>query len=323
MKQLLIIIILFTSLNNAQSEFIKKDTSYTIRSAFNKTIKEFPFIGLVKPILPDSVNAIRNLSYISYGKRELSLDIFYKQKDIKKKVVVLVHGGGWRTGDKSLTFPLALQLAKKGYISVSVEYRLSPEALFPAAIIDVKNSIKWLKKNSEQYGVDTNRIAVLGCSAGGQLPLLSGFAASEKDFEDFSTYPGYSSRVNAIINVDGLLDFLGEGSEEFDEVPDDKNPRSAHKWLGASQIDNPEVWAKASPINYIDTNSIPILFINSSRPRFHAGRDEAILIFKKLGIYYEVHTFQNSPHGFWLYDPWFNETVIYITNFLNVIFDKK
>lgn len=322
MKKLIIFLVLLTNFTSGQTGLINKDTSYTVNSTYNKLVKQFPFIKPVKPILPDSINAIRNITYIKYDERKLSLDIFYKQTDIKNKAVILVHGGGWRSGDKSLTFPLALQLAKRGYVCVSVEYRLSPEALFPAAIVDVRNSIKWLKKNAEYYCVDTNKIAILGCSAGGQIASLVGFSEDQYDFEDFSTSSGYSSKVSAIINVDGLLDFLGKGSQEFDESPDDKNPRSAHKWLGASHIEEPELWIKASPINYINKNSIPILFINSSRPRFHAGRDEAILKLEKFDILYEVQTFQNSPHSFWLYDPWFNETLVYITDFLDIVFNK-
>ena len=320
MKQIFIILILYTSNCLAQNELFTKDTSYTIFSTFNKLKKEFPYIQSIKPILPDRVNALRDICYSKIGSRELNLDIFYEESEAtRKNGVILIHGGGWRTGDKSLTFPFALQLAKRGYVSVSVEYRLSPEAIFPAAIIDIKNSIKWFKKNALNYFVDTNNIAVLGYSAGGQIASLAGFSLNGKEFEDFSTYPGYSSKVNAIINIDGVLDFLSNGSEEFDEIPDKENPRAAHKWLGVSHIENPEIWAKASPINYIDRNSIPTLFINSSRNRFSAGKDEAILKFKEYDIYYEVHTFENTTHGFWLFHPWFNQTVDFTISFLDKV----
>jgi pectinesterase len=204
------------------------------------------------------------------------------------------------------------------YVAVTVEYRLAREAIFPAAVIDIKNSIKWLKMNSHKYEIDTNRISILGCSAGGQLASLVAYSNDEKDFED-KNYPEISSKVKAVLNIDGLMDFLGEGSEEFDENPDPQNPRAAHQWLGFSQLDRPDLWKKASAIHYIKQNSPPIIFINSSNPRFHAGRDESIKILKNYKIYYEVHTLVNTPHPFWLFHPWFDETLNLILKFLEKI----
>ncbi|MCB9247598.1 MAG: alpha/beta hydrolase [Ignavibacteriales bacterium] len=199
------------------------DTSFTVNSAYQNAVIDFPFIKIVKPILPDKVNAFRNITYADYANRQLKLDIFSPADETKLKPgIILIHGGGWHSGNKSLQFPMAMQLASHGFVSAAVEYRFAQEAIFPAAIIDVKNSIKWLKKNAEKFNVDTNKIAVLGCSAGGQIASLVGFSVNEKEFEDFNNYSGYSSKVNAIVNIDGLMDFLGKGSEEFDEVPDDK-----------------------------------------------------------------------------------------------------
>ncbi|MCB0746385.1 MAG: alpha/beta hydrolase [Ignavibacteriae bacterium] len=297
------------------------DTSFTVNSAYQNAVIDFPFIKIVKPILPDKVNAFRNITYADYGNRQLKLDIFSTADETKLKPgIILIHGGGWHSGNKSLQFPMAMQLASHGFVSAAVEYRFAQEAIFPAAIIDVKNSIKWLKKNAKKFNVDTNKIAVLGCSAGGQIASLVGFSVNEKEFEDFNNYSGYSSKVNAIVNIDGLMDFLGKGSEEFDEIPDDKNPRSAHKWLGASHLENSKVWQKASAINYLNKDSCPILFINSSIQRFHAGRDETIEMLRKYNIYYEVHTFEKSPHPFWLFQPWFDETIKYTADFLNQTF---
>lgn len=324
MRTIKIFLILLPICTMAQLKFPERDTSYTIYSTYKKEVQNFPFIEPVFPILPNKVNAIRELTYVNYGDRELKVDVFYKEsaKENLKPALILVHGGGWRTGDRSLTFPLALQLADKGYVTFSNEYRLSPEAIFPAAIIDVNNAIKWTKENAEQFYVDSNKIALLGCSAGAQIVSLVGFANNIIDFEDSVHYSEISNNISAIVNIDGLLDFLGKGSEEFDQNPDKRKPRSAHQWLGASQIERPDLWRKASGINYINSNSPPIIFINSSKPRFRAGRDEAIEILNKFDIYYEVHTLENTPHSFWLFHPWFNETLNYTANFLDNIFRK-
>lgn len=317
MKIVLFLLILYTYQAFTQTKTFQSDTSYTLYSTFKKEVKKFPFIEPVYPILPNSVNANRDIEYVSYGERKLSLDIFYNQKsELTKPLIILIHGGGWRSGNKSLAFPLAMKLAENDYITISVEYRLSPEAIFPAAIIDVNNSIKWAIKNSEKYGIDTSKIVLLGYSAGGQIASLVGFANNIREFEDEENYAEIKKQIHAVINVDGLVDFLGEGSEEFDEKPDPKNPRAAHQWLGASQIENPELWQKASPINYISENSPPILFVNSSISRFSAGKDKAIEKLKIYGINYETHKIDKSPHSFWLFHPWFNKTVELIKIFL-------
>ncbi|MBK7106031.1 MAG: alpha/beta hydrolase [Ignavibacteriae bacterium] len=316
-------VILFILFCNLFSQTQKIDTSFTVFSAYQKAVKDFPFIKIVKPILPENVNAIRNLSYVKYGERELKLDIFYHANNKNyKPAVILIHGGGWHSGNKSHQVPLAMELAKNGFVSATIEYRFSQEAIFPAAIIDVKNSIKWLKKNSEKFKIDTNKIAVLGFSAGGQIASLVGFTPDYNEFED-ENFSKISSKVHAIINVDGLLDFLHSESKEFDEVPNMEKPRSAHLWFGVSQIENPEIWKKGSPINYITEKSCPILFINSSIPFYHAGRDDAIFMLKSYKIYFEQHTIENTPHPFWLFHPWFDETKEIIINFLNKLFVNK
>ena len=88
-------------------------------------------------------------------------------------------------------------------------------------------------------------------------------------------------------------------------------------WFGALYKDKPEIWKEASPINHVDAKTAPILFVNSSLERFHAGRDEMISRMNKLGIYSEVHTIPDTPHPFWLFHPWFEEASECIGRFLD------
>jgi hypothetical protein len=76
-------------------------------------------------------------------------------------------------------------------------------------------------------------------------------------------------------------------------------------------------------LNQTDVNTPPILYINSSIPRFHAGRDDMIAKLNKYGIYSEIKTFENTPHSFWFLNPWFDDTVLYTTQFLDKIFKHK
>jgi len=90
--------------------------------------------------------------------------------------------------------------------------------------------------------------------------------------------------------------------------------------LGYTFRENPEIWNEASPTNYVDENSPPFLFINSSINRFHAGRDILVDKLNKYGTYSEIHTFPDTPHPFWFFHPWFNHTVKLVTDFLNKVF---
>jgi PelA/Pel-15E family pectate lyase len=296
-----------------------RDTSYTIYSVYQKLYKDYPFLKIVKLDVPKNIVINKDIVYKSYGNRNLHLDLFYSDSVVysPNPAVILVHGGAWRSGDKSILHPIAIELAENGYLALTVEYRLSPEANFPAAIYDLKCAVKWLKENSEIYKVDTNKIAILGCSAGGTLAALVGTTNAIQNF-DLDNNINYSSNVQAIIDIDGILDFTDPAESGKDSIPE--IPSAGKQWLGYSYKENPDRWIEASPLTYVNENTPPMLFINSSISRFHAGRDEAIQILKSYNIYFEVHTIPDTPHSFWLFDPWFEETINLSLDFLNRLF---
>jgi pectinesterase len=289
------------------------DTSYTIKSVYDKVKKDFPSISYVPVRKYDNVNAIEELVYKKLNKRELHLDAYFAKTKNTNPAIVLLHGGGWRSGDKSQMKIFALEMATKGYSCFNVEFRLSPEAQYPAAIFDVKTAIVYIKKNAKKFNVDTTKIAVLGCSSGGQMAALIGTTNGKKEFEETEKNIDISSNVNAIIDIDGILAF---------KHPESQEETAASQWLGGNYEENPTVWQQASPLNHTNNKTPPILFINSSIPRFHAGRDDMIAILNQYGIYNQSHTISNSPHSFWFFNPWFDETIQYTSQFLATIFKK-
>src|SRR5690606_5567589 len=150
------------------------DTSYTVYSVYKKLHKRYPYIEIVRPELPKDVAHDKDIVYRTIGNRKLHLDVFRPQQKVAQPAILLIHGGGWRTGDKSLMFPLAGRLAAKGYTVVVPEYRRSIEAVYPAAVHDLKTAIRWMREKSSEYLIDTTQLAVMGCSAGGQLAALLG-----------------------------------------------------------------------------------------------------------------------------------------------------
>lgn len=294
---------------------VPRDTSYTIYSNYIKQKKKYPFVTPISPAMPEPVSAQWDVVYKKLPGRALHLDIFYPKSKNKNPGVLMIHGGGWSSGSKAHQVPMAQQLAARGYVAVAVEYRLSPEAPYPAAVYDLKEAIRWMRAHADEYGLDVNKIATLGCSSGAQLASLLGTTNGIENFEEKTAYPEYSSDVQAVVNVDGIVSFVHPEA--------DAEGAAASKWLGGTRAEAYETWRAASPLEYVKAQTPPFLFINSSVPRFHAGRDDFIKLLNEYNIYSEVHTIKDSPHSFWLVHPWFEPTLAYTAHFLDEIFKSK
>lgn len=292
------------------------DDSFNVNAAFEKERKQFPQIAIAR-VAPSAETLVeRNVIYRQLGNRALHLDLFRplgESKSDKKPAVLLVHGGGWRSGNRSLQEPMATFLANQGFVTATVEYRLSLEAPYPAAVQDIKSALGWLRVNAERLGIDPNRIAILGASAGAQLATLVGVTPGLPVFE--TAQSGGNDGVQAIVNLDGIVSFITPVALQFENDPR-KKPSAAGAWFGGRYEEVPELWRQASPLEYAGAGSPPTLFINSSRPRFHAGRDQYIAKLSAAGVHTEVMSHDHSPHPFWLFHPWFQPTAERVADFL-------
>jgi len=326
MKRISIAILFFLSYFFGSSQSTKgitgkPDTSYSLNSAYAGTIKSNPEAKIVNEFHSPSITEEKSISYCTIGSRKLVVDAFYpkQQNNTKRIAIIIVHGGGWRTGNRTLHYSLAQRLADLGYVCFTPEYRLSTEALYPAAVYDIKSVIRWVRKNAAKYNLDTKKIAVAGHSAGGELAAMMGATNNISTFEGTGCDLNISSKVNAVIDIDGLLAFIHPESGEGD---DSKRISAATNWFGYSKAENPELWKQGSPLTHVGPHSPPILFINSNVARMHAGREDYIKILNEHKIYSEIRSF-DAPHSFCLFDPWFEPTVKYIDDFLKKIFAKK
>ncbi|WP_281310130.1 alpha/beta hydrolase [Flavobacterium flavigenum] len=296
---------------------IPKDTSYNAANEFRKNKKRFPEIKIAKDILPAGVAEHRQLVYATlkktpFGDRDLHADVFSPKKPGKYPALIMIHGGGWKSGDKALQIPMAQKLAAKGIVTICVEYQLSMEAKYPAAVYNIKSAVRWARANAEKYGIDPNKIAISGCSAGGQLAMLVGLTNGVVSKEGEHGNLGFSSEINAIVDIDGVVDFMAPSSLNLNRKPNSPDV----EWLGGTFVEKPEVWKDASSIFWANEKSCPILFINSGYSRFHAGQDELIGMMNEWEIYTEVYKFDVKIHPFWLFEPWVDPTVNHIYNFL-------
>lgn len=299
------------------------DNTYTPEVTYQKLVSEYPFIAVASRAVPESVREIKNLTYVRYGQRALQLDL-YVPADRQRQprgtqptpAIIFVHGGGWRSGYRINFTPFAIGMAQRGYVAATISYRLSPEALYPAAIHDVKAAVRWLRHNADAYGVDPNRIALAGGSAGGQIATLVGVTSGLEKFDPQARRSTISSDVQAIINIDGLSDFTSEAVRFYEDDPR-KNPSAAGAWFGGRYAEQQSLWHEASPIYYVNSKTPPILFLTSAQPRFSLGHREMIEKMRPLGIPNRVVTIPQTPHSFWLFDPWLQPSVVAVADFLD------
>ncbi len=292
------------------------DTTYTTYSAFKKHSKKYPNIKIAKATIDSNLIAFEDVIYKTYNAKnpiKLKLDLYRPNNNAVLPAVLLIHGGGWSSGNKSMEKPLAIALAQNAYVAIPVAYRYSWQATYPAAIHDIKAAIRWIKANAHKYNIDTTRIAIAGNSAGGQMAMLVATTNNISHFEPNKKSHEPSSVVHAIINIDGVVNFLAPASLNLVRTPASADV----KWLGATFEQNPQRWKEASPAYWINKNTPPLLYIASDVPRFHAGRDEAFDMLRQFGVHYESVYFPDSPHSFWLFEPWFTKTKASILKFLD------
>jgi pectinesterase len=296
--------------------------SYTAETTYAKLVKTYPFIRIVGHEAPATVRALKDITYVRHGERTLQLDLYLPAHPGGAALpgIVFVHGGGWRTGVRENFAPMAIYMAEHGYAAATISYRLSSEARYPAAVQDARAAVRWMRAEAARYGIDPQRIAIGGASAGGQIASLAGVSAGVERFEPepgaVAGADGVSSAVQALVNIDGLSDFTDEAARKYEDDPA-KNPSAAGAWFGGRYAEKTALWREASPLFYVNANTPPILFIGSGQPRFSVGREAMVERMTALGVPTRVLVLPDTPHSFWLFDPWFGPTMQATVEFLD------
>lgn len=182
-------------------------------------------------------------------------------------VVINIHGGGFKFGDKGmLSEATGKALLDAGYAVASIDYRLSGEAIFPAAVQDAKAAVRFLRANAAQYNLNPDKIAVFGQSAGGNIAAMVGVTGNLSDFDDTSLgSDGVSSAVQAVIDQYGPTDFLqmdaqakAQGCSASDQTHNDASSFES-AYIGSAIQTVPDQVQKSNPITYISKDTPPFL----------------------------------------------------------------
>lgn len=302
----------YSDLITTDSSLPKGYTIFSVAGAEKGIIQKYPFITRPSSKIPLEIEYQKGLVYAKYDTREMRVDLFKPKRRGKYPAVIIVHGGAWITGHHTMENPLAIALAKLGYVAITVEHRLSNEKKYPAQIHDLKASVRWLRANAQKFGIDEKRIGAVGGSSGGHLVALLGATNDMPKFEGIGGNEKFSSRVQAVVDIDGTATFIDPGNIEKEiKGPWDTNTRLT----GFTYAQNPEIWKEASPISHINSKSAPTLFLNSSSFRPFQQREEMSAKLNALGIKSEIIVVPDTPHPFWLFNPWFDVSVRYIDEF--------
>jgi len=201
----------------------------------------------------------RDISFAHVEGQPLMLDLYLPtDREVRPPVIIWLHGGSWKWGNKEHN-PLRWT-AMEGYASVTVNYRLSSQATFPAAIHDCKAVVRWLRANADEYGFDARRIVVAGGSAGGHLALLLAMTSDNAALEG-----SVGKHLEQSSKVQGVIDFFGPAdlSVYQDRAGKDLTP-AVTSFLGSPPWIDPTNANLASPIAHLDAGDPPLLIFHGS-----------------------------------------------------------
>lgn len=212
--------------------------------------------------LVEGVTVRKNQVYRS-GHDRWKLDVYLPKKESPKggrPGLVFVHGGGWKNGSKESGFwaSLPARYAAKGYVCISVNYRLTGNGGgFPACVHDVKNAVRWFRANSKELGLDPKRIGAYGNSAGAHLVSMLGLVKKEADLEGKGTHLDQSALIQAVCASATPSNFLNW-----------KNGLFPNRGLLAGEKESHRVRAaKASPVSYVAEDAPPFLLLHAEDDR--------------------------------------------------------
>ncbi|WP_448628329.1 alpha/beta hydrolase fold domain-containing protein [Geodermatophilus sp. URMC 64] len=244
------------------------------------------------------------------GIRPLELDLVLPpESDGPVPVAAFLHGGGWRLGSRHAAGPAYRgadptpfeRLAQAGIAVASVDYRLSGEATWPAQLHDAKAAVRWLRARAGELGIDAERIAAWGESAGGHLAALLGLV-TDPALEGEVGISGTSSAVAAVVAWYAPTDLVGFAADAGTD-PSDPSTREA-QLLGAPAPDVPERAAQASPVTHVTPDAPPFLLLHGAADRFipavQSERLHGLLV--EAGVAAELDLYADADH-MWLGSP--------------------
>ncbi len=268
----------------------------------------------------EAVERIRDLSYGPAGVRN-QLDLYRPRGGAQGAPVLLqIHGGAWMFGRKEHQgLPLMNALARRGFVCVAINYRLSPQATFPDHLVDCKRALAWIREHVADYGGDPGWVAVTGGSAGGHLASLMALTPNEASFQ-----PGFEAadtRVAACVPLYGAYDFLRHNGVDVTQARGGGFVET--QVMKSSPRENRGEWERASPIRWIAPDAPPFFVIHGAHDSlaWPEGAREFVAALRATSrapvAYAELPAAQHAFDLFW--SPRCGHTVQAVARFLEAV----
>ncbi|MBS1824447.1 MAG: alpha/beta hydrolase [Acidobacteria bacterium] len=249
--------------------------------------------------IPDSVAVQRDIVYATYGEKQLRLDLYRPKSKSSQSIpgIIVIRGGGWRSGDKNGFGAIAAGLAERGFAAASIEYRVLPEFTLNDCVNDVKAAVRWMRAEAKTYHINPDAIGAIGGSAGGHLAALLGASAKATDLDGPGGHANTSSRVQAVVAMAGVFDFSA--------MPGRSN----------------EFPAKLAPLTHLGKDAPPFLLIHSDADKTVpiAQSQQMLDRCRRQGTKAELITINGAPHAFWNMPTWHKETIEHAARFFHAV----
>jgi acetyl esterase/lipase len=249
------------------------------------------------PVPPEGTRVFRDLAYVADGHQNQVLDLYLPAAGENLPLIVYIHGGAWLAGSKNQV--PAIGYVEMGYAVASVEYRFSQHAIFPAQLEDVKAAVRWLRANAGDYGIDPDRFAAWGQSAGSHLSILLGVTDGVSKF-DVGENLDVSSAVQVVIDNYGPTDFA---LMDAHRLPDgqEHNPADSpeSQLVGGALQENLAAVARANPITYVSEGDAPFLVVHGDADPLVPRHQSEILVaaLEAVNVPVEFYTVAGGGHG--------------------------
>ncbi len=232
---------------------------------------------------------------------ECHLDMMTPEGEGPFPAVVCVHGGGWHAGSRKSYMPFLGELAKRGYVGVTISYRFAPKHRFPAQIEDVKSAVRWLRANAKRYRINPDKIGAIGDSAGGHLVDLLAVTGKDDGLEGKGNEE-QSSRVQAAVALYGPSDlaFGYECSSLQTKMEGGYVRMALSQLLGGTPEKFAGRYRAASPVTYASKDDPPILLVHGTKDTL-VGIEQSEILERKLkdaGAGAELLRIEGAGHGF-------------------------
>jgi acetyl esterase/lipase len=248
-----------------------------------------------EPVFPSDVRVERDVAYLGPARHQKA-DLYFPRPGAQGKqlpAVVIIHGGGFNGGHKDGKREIIIgsTLARQGYVGMSIDYQLWNKGVrkptWPQCLHDAKRAVRWLRQNADRLGIASDRIGVIGGSAGGNLAAMLGVTGPGDGLEPPEGDSGPSTAVQCVVDLYGVVDLV-----HYHDM----------RMFLATREEDPESYRRASPVNYCGSGDAPVLIM-------HGTADETVALsqsetfaraLQEAGVESELIIVPDAPHSFGL-----------------------